>query len=157
MASPASQARPGGSLVTGLTLLIGALVVAVLIVIGLYRWDAGAREAEAALRPAPVAPLAPPAQTPGVPLAASSPVALSIAAEAPGGDIAAGQQVFTSMCNSCHPNANAGIGPALHGSAFAARYPDDATLISVIRQGKGGMPAFPASQLSDQDLTHVVA
>ena len=65
--------------------------------------------------------------------------------------------MFATQCNACHPNANAGIGPALHGSAFASRYPDDATLINVVRRGKGGMPAFPASLVSDQDGRYRIA
>jgi mono/diheme cytochrome c family protein len=83
--------------------------------------------------------------------------AAGIAPTASGNDAAVGQRVFATTCNSCHPNANAGIGPALHGSAFASRYPDDNLLVAVIRQGKGGMPAFSPSELSDVDLAHVVA
>ena len=152
------QAHVNATMGTGLILLVGALVLGVLIVIGLYRWDVGAREAEAALRPAPVAPLAPAAQTPALPVSGASP-ALPVSAAAPPsvGDATSGQLVFARACNSCHPNANAGIGPALHGSAFASRYPDDTALIGVIRQGKGGMPAFGVDQLSDQDLANTVA
>jgi mono/diheme cytochrome c family protein len=149
-------ARMKGSIASGLMLLIGALVVAVLMVVGLYLWDVGAREAEAALRPPPVAALAQPAETPVPPLVASSTVPIAPAAAAPAGDASSGQLVFASTCTTCHPNANAGIGPALHGAAFASRYPDDATLVTVIRQGKGGMPAFPSAQLNDQDLAQVV-
>ena len=140
---------------TGLTLVIGAAVLALLIVFGLYRWDVGAREAEAVLRPATVAPLAPVAVTPVLPLSRASPAAAALTSPASGDP--AGQQVFATQCNTCHPNANAGIGPALHGSAFASRYPDDATLVGVIRRGKGGMPPFPADQLSDPDLANLVA
>ena len=144
-----------GTLATGLTLTVGAAVLALLIVIWLYRWDISAREAEAALRPAPVAPLAPVAVTPVLPLNRASPAAAPLTS--PTSADPAGQQVFAAKCTTCHPNANAGIGPALHGSAFASRYPDDAILVGVIRQGKGGMPAFPAAQLSDPDRTNVVA
>jgi mono/diheme cytochrome c family protein len=151
----ASRARVRGTLGTGLTLIIGAAVLALLMVFGLYRWDIGAREAEAALRPVPVAPLAPVAITPGLPLSAASPTTTALTTPAPGD--AASQVVFATQCHTCHSNANAGIGPALHGSAFASRYPDDATLVGVIRQGKGGMPAFPPAQLNDPDLANVVA
>lgn len=150
-------ARVAGSVVTGWILLFGALVLAVLVVIGLYRWDVGTREAEAALRPAPVAPLALVSETPVLPIAALSPVAVSTTPLPAGADVATGQQIFATTCNSCHPNANAGIGPALHGAAFASRYPDDATLIGVVRQGKGGMPSFAPDQLSDQNLARMVA
>jgi mono/diheme cytochrome c family protein len=142
--------------VTGAVMIVGALVLGAIVAFGLYRWDASARAAEASLRPAPVAPLAPAPATPApLPLAAAPVV--SPPASTAGGDAAAGQQVFAAKCNSCHPNANAGIGPAVHGAQFAQRYPDDAPLLAVIRQGKGGMPPFPAGSLSDQDLANVVA
>jgi mono/diheme cytochrome c family protein len=149
-----------GTAVSGWGLLIVALIAAVVIVLGLYAWDSGARAAETALRPAPVAPLAAVPQTPSLPIISASPFALPQAGDgAPSGtgDAAAGQPVFSRLCNSCHPNANAGIGPALYGAAFADRYPEDAALAAVIRQGKGGMPGFPAAQLSDQDLANLIA
>jgi mono/diheme cytochrome c family protein len=149
-----------GTALSGWALLVVALLAAIVIVVGLYAWDSSARAAEAALRPAPVAPLAPVAQTPNLPIVSASPAASPQAsASAPVGndDAAAGQAVFARTCNSCHPNANAGIGPALYGPAFAARYPDDAAIAAVIRQGKGGMPAFSAAQLSDGDLANVIA
>ena len=144
---------------TGWGLLIASIGAAVLIVIGLYAWDTSARAAEASLRPAPVAPLALPSETPRLPLVASSPAAS--AAPAGGqlalGDAAAGQRAFAAQCTSCHPGANAGIGPAVYGPQFAERYPDDGPLAAVIRQGKGGMPAFAQDQISDQDLSNIVA
>jgi mono/diheme cytochrome c family protein len=86
-----------------------------------------------------------------------SPSALprSAVASLPAGDAVAGQRVFASACASCHPNANAGIGPALYGPQFADRYPDDAAIAAVIRQGKGGMPGFSPGQLGDQDLANI--
>jgi mono/diheme cytochrome c family protein len=148
-----------GTALSGWGLLIAALVVAVLIVVGLYAWDSSARAAEAALRPAPVAPLAPAAQTPSLPIVPASPAASpqTSAGTVASGDAAAGQPVFSGLCNSCHPNANAGIGPALYGPQFTDRYPEDPALAAVIRQGKGGMPAFSTTQLSDQDLANLVA
>ena len=149
-----------GTPVSGWALLIVALVAAIAIVVGLYAWDSNARAAEAALRPAPVAPLAPSAQTPSLPIASGSPsTASEQSAGAPvaGGDAAAGQPVFGRLCNSCHPNANAGMGPTLNGAQFASRYPDDAAVAAVIRRGKGGMPAFSTAQLSDQDMDDVIA
>src|SRR6516162_6470739 len=125
-----------GTTLSGWGLLLGGLVAAVVIVCGLYVWDADARAAEAALRPAPVAPLAPVSQTSSLPLVSSSPVAvLPTGVGLPVGDAVAGQIVFTSNCNSCHPKANAGIGPALYGPQFSARYPDEAAIAAVIRQG----------------------
>jgi mono/diheme cytochrome c family protein len=148
-----------GTTLSGWVLLLVAVAAAVVIVAGLYAWDSSARAAEAALRPAPVAPLAPVDHTPSLPILSSSSTAVQDAtAGTPSpGDPSAGQRVFASSCNTCHPNANAGIGPALYGPQFAARYPDDAAIVSVIRQGKGGMPSFAAGQLSDQDAANVIA
>jgi mono/diheme cytochrome c family protein len=139
--------------------MLVALASAVIIVAGLYAWDSAARTAEAALRPVPVAPLAVPLRTPTPPVPAAPPIASAVAASGAlaAGDPGAGQRVFVAQCTSCHPGANAGIGPALYGPQFVERYPDDAPLLAVIRQGKGGMPAFLASQLDDADLANVVA
>jgi mono/diheme cytochrome c family protein len=148
-----------GTAFSGWALLLVGVVTALAIVFGLYVWDSGARAAEAALRPVPVAPLAPASQTPNLPLVSASPLAAppTDSGAPAAGDVTAGQRVFTSNCNTCHPGANAGIGPALHGPPFSARYPDDVAIAAVIRQGKGGMPAFSPGQLSDQDLANVVA
>src|ERR1700681_2168519 len=107
-----------GTTATGVGLLIAAIVAAVVIVVGLFGWDQRARGAEAALRPAPVAPLA---------AAAATPARAGAPAPAP----AAGQRVFNTLCTGCHPNANAGVGPALHGPAFSQRYPDDAAIATI--------------------------
>jgi len=148
-----------GTALSGWVLLLVALVAAAAIVSGLYVWDSGARAAEAALRPAPVAPLAPASQTPNLPLVSAPPVAApeTQSTVLSAGDPVAGRGVFSATCNTCHPNASAGIGPALYGPQLSARYPDEAAIAAVIRQGKGGMPAFSPGQLSDQDLANVVA
>ena len=147
-----------GMAATGWMLLLFALAAAVAIVVALYAWDTNARAAETALRPAPVAPLAPVTQTSSLPLSSATagvgPVPVSAAVS--GGDATAGKDAFTRACTQCHPNANAGIGPALYGPQFVQRYPDDSSIAAVIRQGKGGMPAFAATSLSDQDLADVV-
>jgi mono/diheme cytochrome c family protein len=144
-----------GNALTGWLLLLIALVAAVVIAVGLYRWDVSTRAAEASLRPQPVAPLA--ATPPPAPVAAAAASPLALAAPAPGGDVAAGQAVFQRSCNPCHPGANAGIGPALHGAAFDQRYPDNAAIAAVVRNGRGGMPPFATIALSDADLTNLIA
>jgi mono/diheme cytochrome c family protein len=133
-------------------MLLGALVLAGLISIGLYTWDAHARQLEANLRPQPLAPLAaapptsaPPPTTPAVPVAAAT------------GDPTAGKAAFLKTCFGCHPDGNAGIGPALHGPAFSSRYPDNTAIAAVVRGGHGRMPAFSSSLLSDADLENVIA
>ena len=147
-----------GTAATGWTLLLLAFAAGVAIVAALYAWDTNARAAEAALRPAPVAPLALGTQASSLPLgsaaSSASPVPLGAL---PDGYAIAGKDAFTRLCNQCHPSANAGIGPALFGPPFAQRYPDDSSITAVVRQGKGGMPAIAASALADQDLANVVA
>ena len=147
-----------GTIATGWVLLIGAVCLALVLVVGLYAWDVAARAAEAALRPPAVAPLALAVETlVATPTAVSSTSAAPSTAPPEAGDAVAGQRVFATRCNSCHPGANAGIGPALYGPQFAQRYPDDGPLIAVIRQGKGGMPAVSLTQLGDPDLANVIA
>ncbi len=148
-----------GTAATGWGLLIAGLVGGVLIAIGLYVWDSGARTAEAALRPPPVAPLAVATRTPGGPLVGGSPIATQANPSdgLPAGDPDSGQTAFAAQCSSCHPGANAGIGPAVYGPQFAERYPEDGPFEAVIRQGKGGMPAFSAGQLADPDLANIIA
>lgn len=87
----------------------------------------------------------------------TNPEEASALASVGSGDAAAGQAVFSRTCNSCHPNASAGMGPTLSGAQFASRYPDDAAVAAVIRHGKGGMPAFSTAQLSGQDMDNVIA
>jgi mono/diheme cytochrome c family protein len=141
-----------GKALTGWILLVSALAIAVLISIGLYNWDARARQEEASLRPQPLAPLAaPPPTMLALPTLASPPVARA------SGDATVGKATFLKTCFGCHPNGNAAIGPALYGTAFSARYPDNAALEAVIRGGRGGMPAFNSSQLTDDDLANIIA
>jgi mono/diheme cytochrome c family protein len=144
-----------GTIATGLALLGVALVAAVLIAVGLYRWDTAARATEASLRPEPVAPLAAPPPPRQAIAAVASPQL--VAASASLGDAAAGQARFQTACNPCHPSARAGIGPALSGASFTERYPDDAAVAAVVRSGRRAMPAFRPDQLSDQDLTNIIA
>src|SRR5438477_13032560 len=144
-----------GTTGTGVGLLVAAIVAALAIVVGLFAWDQRARGAEAALRPAPVAPLAAAAPTPARPL---GPAAIAASpAPAAGSDLAAGQRAFTTLCNGCHPSANAGIGPALHGPSFTQRYPDDVAVATFVRAGRGSMPAFTVNLLGDADLANVIA
>jgi mono/diheme cytochrome c family protein len=141
------------SAAVGWAMLLGGLALAAVISIGLYRWDVGARQAEASLRPQPVAPLAAAAAAPPTTAPAAQPAAIPPSS----GDVAAGQAKFLTTCFGCHPNGNAGIGPALHGPAFVARYPDDAAITALVRGGRGGMPAFGPDKLSDTDLTNIIA
>lgn len=68
---------------------------------------------------------------------------------------AAGQEIFTDNCGSCHTLSAAGttgaVGPGLDGTAL-----DVAAVEAQVRNGGGAMPAF-AGQLSDEEITVVAA
>ncbi|MEW6232151.1 MAG: c-type cytochrome [Chloroflexota bacterium] len=64
-----------------------------------------------------------------------------------------GQKAFDSKCASCHgPAGSGGVGPALNTPGYEA---DE--IRTAIRQGRGGMPAFPVTAISDAELDEVVA
>lgn len=90
----------------------------------------------------------------GEPPAPTTPPAAKPANGAPAkaGDAAAGQTVFQQNCDGCHPGGNAGTGPALRGRGLTAE-----RISTQVRNGGGGMPAFPPNRISDQQLADVVA
>jgi len=71
------------------------------------------------------------------------------------GDVAAGRETFAANCAACHgPNAEGrGSAPSLVG--VADRYPVD-EVETIIRQGRGGMPAF-GGRLSDAEIGDLLA
>ncbi len=96
-----------------------------------------------------------PAATTAATAAATKPAATAAAtaaAAAAKGDVTAGKAVFDQSCNSCHPNGGQGAGPTLRGKNLQAT-----RIQTIVRNGGGGMPAFSASQISDQQLTNLVA
>ena len=141
----------------------------VALALGLYQWESSSRAAVASRRPvaaaresaAPPPPVA--AQASGTATAAAAQIATASAATsatasaAPAPEIEAGGRAFARACDLCHPSAKAGVGPAVYGPEFNARYPEDGPLKLVIREGRGAMPATPLTQLSDSDLNAVVA
>src|SRR5262245_15662513 len=71
------------------------------------------------------------------------------------GDVAAGKDVFTENCGSCHTLADAGttgsVGPNLDDVK-----PDQETVATQVTNGGGAMPAF-ADKLSEQQIQDVSA
>lgn len=65
-----------------------------------------------------------------------------------------GQQIFIRSCNSCHPGAKAGMGPAL--DKLGEHFPTDDKLKKFIRQGVGMMPPQPKEALDDDELDSLV-
>lgn len=75
------------------------------------------------------------------------------ASSLPQGDATRGRVLFQNpeiKCQSCHPNGAAGRGPSLVGVS-----PDK--IATYVRNGRGQMPAYPQSRLSDQDLADIIA
>jgi mono/diheme cytochrome c family protein len=65
-----------------------------------------------------------------------------------------GEQLFIRSCNTCHPGGKKGFGPSLE--IIPDKYPEDAALKLLIRQGKGVMPGQPKQTLNDQELDNLV-
>ena len=66
---------------------------------------------------------------------------------------AAGKEVFTSNCASCHTLADAGASGSV-GPNLDDLKPDEATVKNQVTNGGGGMPAF-GDQLSDAEIAAV--
>ena len=63
-----------------------------------------------------------------------------------------GQQLFMKRCNECHPQGEAGIGPALNDKPLP-----DALIEAKVRDKTGQMPNFSDAQITDEDLDKLVA
>jgi mono/diheme cytochrome c family protein len=63
-----------------------------------------------------------------------------------------GQRVFFEYCNQCHPQGEAGLGPAINNKPL----PNVAIRLQV-RRGIGYMPAFDESVIPDRDLDRLLA
>lgn len=127
-------------------ILVAALLGAVLA-LGLLEWETRTRAEQAQFLPTPTAR---PAQL--TPTAAGG----ALPPGKPETAASGGAAVFAGKCNACHPDGGAGAGPPVRGADFAAKYPGDAELKQVIRDGRGAMPAYPATALSDAELNDLV-
>jgi mono/diheme cytochrome c family protein len=79
---------------------------------------------------------------------ATKPAAASPAAGT--ADLTAGKAVFDANCNGCHPGGDKGVGPAIKGASVS-------TVTTVVRSGKGSMPAYTADKISDAQLASLAA
>ncbi len=73
-------------------------------------------------------------------------------------DLNAGREVFAENCAGCHGDTGQAVTPGVPSFAWNERlYKPDATLLTVIKQGKSdAMPGF-GEYLSDQDVRSVLA
>jgi ubiquinol-cytochrome c reductase cytochrome c subunit len=87
----------------------------------------------------------------GAPSVAASPVASTAA-----GNAVAGKETFTQECSICHgAGAKGFIGPYIAGVNWGT-----SGLLTIVRAGiggYGGMPAFNAGAVTDNDIANIVA
>lgn len=90
----------------------------------------------------------------------------AVAAGPAAGDPAKGQAVYMANCMACHGAAADGKGPAAaalkprptdFSSAAWWAGKDDARVKAAIKSGKPGTAMMPFAQLSNDDLSHLVA
>lgn len=63
-----------------------------------------------------------------------------------GGEASLGQSIYEDNCARCHgPDGEGGVGPQLGDGAVVENYPDLADQITLIREGRNGMPAWDDS------------
>jgi mono/diheme cytochrome c family protein len=142
--------------------IVGNLLVVVALILGLvgagllYQWERGLEASppqEASLssgRPPAVSaslPKSPPGTQPETSATGQPP---QQAQGSPSANPTSGKTIYQSLCNGCHPNGKAGVGPALIGL-------DEKTIVQTVRQGKGGMPPFPTDRVSDAQLSDIIA
>jgi mono/diheme cytochrome c family protein len=75
---------------------------------------------------------------------------------ATGGGVAPGRAIFATNCATCHgQRGEGGIGPKLGGGAVVAKYPNAATEIAIVANGRGVMPAW-TGRLTPAEIRAVV-
>jgi cytochrome c oxidase cbb3-type subunit 3 len=68
-----------------------------------------------------------------------------------------GAAVFGLHCANCHgDDGTGGYGPAI-GPELLERFPDADAQLAFVREGTGTMPGFGGGELTDEELTAVVA
>jgi mono/diheme cytochrome c family protein len=63
-----------------------------------------------------------------------------------------GQALFAKYCHQCHPNGEAGLGPAINSNPAPM-----AAFRLQVRNGLGAMPSFPDEIIPDRDLDELLA
>ena len=65
-----------------------------------------------------------------------------------------GEQLFIRSCNTCHPSGKKGMGPSLEN--MDKDFPTDASLVQMLRKGKGVMPGQPKDTVNDQEMANLI-
>ena len=65
-----------------------------------------------------------------------------------------GEQVFVRSCNTCHPQGKAGMGPSLEH--ISEHFPDEESLKTFIRNGKGLMPGQPKNVINEPEMDNLL-
>jgi mono/diheme cytochrome c family protein len=63
-----------------------------------------------------------------------------------------GQVVFFMFCHQCHPQGEAGLGPAINNKPVPS-----AAIRLQVRQGLGAMPSFSDNEISERELDDLLA
>lgn len=140
---------------TGGALLVGVLLShAALLAVDAASPDKGAPAAKAPAAKAPAAK-APAAKAPPASIAKGP-------ALGAGGNAATGMKLFRqNNCSMCHPGGENNLNPLkpLKGPGFLKKYPTDELVCRQVRKGSvgTGMPAFPKSQITDQEMRDIIA
>jgi cytochrome c551 len=71
-------------------------------------------------------------------------------------EVLLGRTVYSSNCAACHgASGGGGVGPSFNGGKVLQSYPTAAGQEALIRQGRGGMPAYEGD-LTDAQISAVV-
>lgn len=66
-------------------------------------------------------------------------------------EVEEGRVLFHKFCNSCHPDATAGLGAPIVTTSIPG-----IAIQFQIRNGLGAMPAFSEEQISDEEVNKIV-
>lgn len=65
----------------------------------------------------------------------------------------AGESIFMTHCQKCHPGGDAGLGPSIINNKQLPGF----TIRMQVRQGIGKMPKFNKEELSEEELDGIIA
>lgn len=84
------------------------------------------------------------------------PAAAPVAEDGVAGEAVDGATIYADDCAACHgADGGGGVGPALSGGAVVAAFPEVADQVTVVVEGRGGMPSF-GDRLTPEQIDAVV-